>query len=147
MAASVYIGTVGMLVKLQSLEPLKQICLMGSWFSLRSGRDMPRKKNIYIFLKLLPYFIAHTYAHASACSYTHAYTELGEVTHFQAGSPMNKCSDRTKKSQTEMTVSADLYHLFSFLSFLLENNTFFSNSKRSCYLLWYLDSKRFKGPR
>lgn len=33
------------------------------------------------------------------CSHvcTHAYTELGEVTHFQAGSPMNKCSDRTKK--------------------------------------------------
>lgn len=38
---------------------------------------------------------------------------------------MNKCSDRTKKSQIEMAVSADLYHVFSFLSFLLENNTFF----------------------
>lgn len=117
MAASVYIGTVGMLSKLQSLEPLKQICLMGSWFSLSSGRDMQqRKKNKHNFLKAIAVFHC---PHACAC------TELGEVTHFQAGSPMNKCSDRTKKSQTEMTVSADLYHLFSFLSFLLENNTFF----------------------
>lgn len=73
---SVYIGTVGMLGKLQSLEPLKQICLMGSWFSLRSGWDMPqrqKKKNI-LFLKAIAVFhfsrgcarkrtLVHTHAH------------------------------------------------------------------------------------
>lgn len=82
-------------VRLQSLEPLKQICLMGSWFSFTTfweGYSL-----CLFFWKLSPYFIAHTRVHANACLCTHAYTELREVTHFQAGSPMNKCSDRTKK--------------------------------------------------
>lgn len=115
-----------MLGKLQSLEPLKQICLMGSGFTLRSGRDMPQRQKItFLFWKLSPYFIAHTRVHANAHSYTHSYTELGEVTHFQAGSPMNKCSDMTKKSQIEMTVSADLYHVFSFSFFFFGKQMFF----------------------
>lgn len=41
----------------------------------------------------------------------------GEVTHFQAGSPINKCSDRAKYTQIETTVSADPYCGFS----LVEN--------------------------
>lgn len=87
-----------------------------------------RQENIPFFLKAIALFRC---SHACKRTLVHTYTELGEVTHFQAGSPMNKCSDMTKKkkkSQIEMTVSADLYHVFSFFFFFfffLENKCIF----------------------
>lgn len=74
MVASVYIGTVGVLGKLYTVKKsLKQICLMGVtvfW----DGRVTKRHC-------LSLYFSSHTCMHML----THAYTESGEVTHFQAG--------------------------------------------------------------
>lgn len=95
-AASVYVGTVGVLGKLYTvIKPLKQICLMGFHRVLGGIRH---KKAL---------FFESYRSHARTL--THAYTEFGEVTHFQAGFPISALTGPRKKTARDCAI-----HLFIF---------------------------------